>query len=260
MKFFLILTLSILIVACASPYIPPKAIPPTQWAGEAKFEYQRSTVTTGGSKLVVGDTALKGIVNFSRMAVISEDAETSTAFGGRLIFPKGMPVWGIQYTNFILDRKESDMVDSQADNNPIEWCGVLPKGSDGKAEEPEIYCLFWEAKNQARYIKGYFNKDSIKYIPSYISKSGMAGPMPKIIEINEDLGVSLESELTVMKINKAGIKLLETLRSGEQVRKYKDYYWRWSDSENIHEHMGLRFKLIPSKDFASFKMMLLNNS
>ncbi len=254
MKLFVILSLVIFFTGCASPYIPPTETPPSLWSGEAKFKYQKSTVVVGDEQLKVGDIALKGQVNFSRMAIVSEMAETNTAFGGRLIFPKGMPVWGVQYTNFVISKKESDVVSSQAENNPIEWCGVLPKGSDGEGESPELYCLFWEGSNKVRYIKGYFGKNSIQYMPSSVSRNGMLGPVPKLIEKSNNFEISLESELTILKINKAGVKLQESLKSSGKIRKHKIYYWKWSDLKKIHEHMGLRFRLIPSKDFTSFKI------
>src|SRR5689334_14468214 len=136
---FLVVSLLVLLPACATPYRPPTEQPPEEWTGASGWTIQAEYVKVHEGTHRTGEVLLEYPLKMTRTAVVLETVQTKSAYGRDFIIPEGTKL-------FAADFKLSG---GQA-INPIEWCAVLPHGVDGKQKGSDTACLFWESPTQAR--------------------------------------------------------------------------------------------------------------
>lgn len=223
LKRFLGIFITMGVAACATDYRPPSEPAPPPWNGESGFEAKPSTVVRKEGRFGPGDTLIEYDVRFSRTGVIAETVQTKTAYGGDLILPEGTKVYATDYTLF-RSGTYTRTVNLQEENNPVEWCAVLPHGVGGKDDKPEAVCLFWESESTARYIRTY---GGFPYKPLLFGAAGMPGPVPLIIEQDVDFGVQLKKQYRIRKIKRKGIQIDLVLTDGSGHSRLSSKLAKW---------------------------------
>ena len=196
------------LAGCATPYRPPSEPAPPSWTGEAGVRVT-GPVTFNSGTFEEGAVIGEYPIEFVRTGVIRETVQTKTAFGADFILPAGLPVYAM---DFELYSSRAGYVQRDGKENPIEWCGVLPNGTDGQGEQPVGFCLFWETSERARYMQIY---RSFPYLPTGMDSSGMPGPMPIIDEQPVDFGVVLTNKVVISKLTKKWCTITTYVTDGE---------------------------------------------
>jgi TonB family protein len=189
--------------ACATPYVPPVVPPPPSWNGAWGLEVRNMKVHEGDHG--VGAVLSESELLLRRTGTILETVQMKNAYGTDLIIPQGTKVFATNYTHVSFAQQQRI--------DPIEWCALLPKGIDGKQSGSQTVCAFWEAPDRARYIQTY-GVDEFPFQQRF-STSGMPGPVPKIEEAPVDFGVRITSQVRVEELDAKGVVLQRVLSDGK---------------------------------------------
>ncbi|MGK0443209.1 MAG: hypothetical protein ACJA1U_000131 [Bermanella sp.] len=251
-KIYLILS-ALFISGCAAPYKPPTEKAPQNWYGKTGFLYEKKTLKIINREPKEGDIVLTSKVHLRRTAEITDGVVFRSAFGSEMLFSAGTAIWAEQYSVFKAKRNEPEYKNQQEENNPIEWCGFVNGGSI-HIPESELYCMFWEAPNEARYVRGYGSKLGASHIPRSISsKGGTLGPVPNFIEKDIKLDETFTVKIFVDKINKIGVKFKEDISNGSYVVSSNYFYLKWADS-NLVNRDGLKLSVFASDNYTALKI------
>jgi hypothetical protein len=235
------------LTACATPYRPPTEPPPAQWTGASGWEPVAGTQKIYEGTHKQGDVLFEFVLKPRRTGTVVETVQTKTAYGKDFIIPKGTPVFAENFTLVTHGGWTGKEIKQPID--PIEWCAVLPHGTDGKQTGSDTACLFWEGPNQARYMQDYRN-GGFGYNPAYYDTSGMPGPVPQINDTPVDLGVEVKQQLRIVKLDDRRIEMQSYLTDGtsdRQISRERPAYW--GKSRSIKFTVGdMKFQLAPAGD------------
>jgi hypothetical protein len=250
----LALVLLVSLQGCATSYRPPAQQPPEEWTGVAGWEVLASTIKVHEGARRPGDTLMEYEVRPRRTAVVLETVQTKTAYGKDFIIPEGTKLFAENFTlvtrgGWWGEKEIKQSVD------PIEWCGVLPHGTDGKQKGADTACLFWEGPTQARYMQQY--KDGgFAFSPRMHDTSGMPGPVPKIKVQPVDFGVQILSKVRIVKMSPRRIELefLRTDGASEQRLELRTLNWK-EGRKASYGNIAAQFDLTASPDYTSVDLV-----
>jgi hypothetical protein len=237
---------ALVLSACATPYIPPSGPTPPAWAGAFGVRPVPNSFHFVEGRRGPGDAVAESRMVLARTGVVAETVETKTPYGGQLLIPAGTPVFAANYTL----RTNYGQIAQKTD--PIEWCALLPHGKDGKRPTEETVCLFYENDHQARYMDGY-GIGGYRFDPWLGTASGMAGPLPRIIEQPVDFHADIRAVVRIGKVAKGGVKFEElTVDGATSSQVEKAYTVHWDATGHIVLHIGGRTAVLtPTEDYAA---------
>jgi len=237
--------------ACATSYRPPTEPPPPEWTGASGWE-----IVPGSQKIYEGprregDVFIEYLLKPRRTGTVVETVRTKSAYGKDIIIPKGTRVFAENFTLVTQAGWAGNQQNKQA-IDPIEWCGVLPQGIDGKQGGSQGVCLFWESPTQVRYMEDYA-VGGFGYDPDIYGTSGMPGPVPPIDVTPVELGVEVRSQLRIVQLDDKRIEIQEFLTDGSlEKRKSRERPVSWRGQKSLSfEYEGARFEIIASDDYRS---------
>ena len=240
--------------ACATSYRPPTEPPPPEWTGESGWEIVAGSQKNYEGLRREGDVLIEYVLKPRRTGTVVDTARTKTAYGKDLIIPKGTRVFAENFTlvtqgGWAGNQQNKQMID------PIEWCAVLPRGTDGKQSGSQGVCLFWESPTQARYMEDYAI-GGFGYDPEMYGTSGMPGPVPQIDASPVELGVEVRSQLRIVQLDDKRIEIQEFLTDGSsEKRKSRDRPMLWRGQKMLSlEYAGIKYECIASDDYRSVQL------
>jgi hypothetical protein len=237
----LLMGLFVLLPACTAPYRPPTERPPDEWMGESGWRVQSANVRVFEGTRRAGDELLEYPGEFTRTAVVLETARTRDAFGHDFIIPGGTALFAMNFT-----LKSGQAID------PIEWCGVLPHGVDGKQKGSDTACLFWEAPTRARYTQDH-RDGGFGFHPRMVGGTGgVAGPVPRIRVQPVDFGVEIVSRVRVIKVDERQVELETVMSDGQSEERTESRTIRWDGSGRAsYKNVIGQFDLTASDEYSS---------
>jgi TonB family protein len=215
------------LASCATPYIPPAAPAPPSWMGAHGMERIPGTLQKFDGRRQAGDIILENDVRFVRTGIIAQTVKTSDPYGRDIILPEGTKVYA---TNYTLSRSGV-----KQENDPIEWCAVLPDGLNGMQKSSQTVCLFWESALRARYIED-FRVGGFAFAPFIDGRGdvvGVPGPVPEIIEKPVDFGVTIKSFFRIARIDRSGVRIDYVLSDGSNERLERSLNAPWDKNKMI---------------------------
>jgi hypothetical protein len=240
--------------ACATPYRPPTEQPPEEWTGDAGWEVLAATIKVNEGTRRPGDTLMEYEVRPRRTAVILETVQTKTAYGKDFILPEGTKLFAenftlVSYTGVWGNKRVEQAID------PIEWCAVLPHGTDGKQKGADTACLLWETPTQARYQQQY-RDGGFAFSPRMTTTSGMPGPVPKIKVQPVDFGVQILSKVRISRMSSKRIELefIRTDGTSEQQIELRTLDWK-EGRKASYGNIAAQFDLTASEDYTRVELV-----
>jgi len=237
--------------ACATPYRPPTEPPPPQWTGTSGWEPVAGTQKIYEGAHKQGDVLYEFALKPRRTGTVVETVQTKTAYGKDFIIPKGTLLFAENFTLVTQGGWSGNKEIKQA-IDPIEWCAVLPHGTDGKQTGSDTACLFWESPDRARYMQDFRN-GGFGYNPAYYDTSGMPGPVPQIDDTPVDLGVEVRQQLRIVQLDNKRIEMQSYLTDGtsdRRISRERPAYWGKGKSIKFTAG-GVRFEVIAADEFTT---------
>ena len=186
----------VVLAACATTYRPPTEAAPPAWQGPAGTELVEGSLTTNEGVRREGDEIARWQIRAVRAGVLAEPVTFRGGLGGEITIPAGQPMTAQQYS--LVVSSYGTRTNENAQNDPTEWC-VRDTGG-------QLYCVFWEAPDRARYNR--FRGALVQPAPSTSSTNGTTGPVPVVHE--SDAEVVGEVSLRIDGFGQHGVRLVAT--------------------------------------------------
>ena len=189
MKQLLLVSASLVLVACNTTYSAPKEPAPALWQGKSGV-----TIVEPFYKTMPGIHEEYGVIaeidadHLRKARLVGDVSYETTLFSGSdtIILPAGTPLYARQYTQTITTSGtyvKTSTVSQARHLNPIEWCAERP---DNKG----AVCIFWENSEEAFYLETIGSPVG----PQVESNAGKRGVLPSIVE---DSTVKFKNDLKV---------------------------------------------------------------
>ncbi|MDZ4691272.1 hypothetical protein [Terricaulis sp.] len=227
------------LAGCATSYRPPRTPPPLEWSGPIAglMPAPGATATFHDGEHAEGSVLAQLDVTHARTAIIAEEVEYRSAYGGRKVIAAGSPARAEQLTLFVSSTYNPNAVNMNAGLDPIEWCTTTT--------DAEVVCIFWE-DGQARYMDLYTTAAPRLLVP--YDASGMPGPIPFIEEQAVDFGPPLQQQLTIRNIDRRGVDLFLTVSQDGVVGRRVPLRANWNALMRHGAFPGHAFRLTPIGD------------
>jgi hypothetical protein len=216
---------------------------PKVWTGVAGWKVVSEGTRIQEGKRVPGDLLIEYQTAPLRMAVVQKTVQTKHADGRDFILPEGTKLFAENFRD-----PDGKKLLSQRDE-AIEWCGVLPKGIDGKQDASATICLAWENPTTAMYMQDD-RTGGFAYSPRVDRAKGAPGPLPRLKEQPVDLGVEVFGQMRLMKITPERVEVTKVLTDRVSELNDQEYLIPWEKARNaVVTSNGQRFDIYASWDY-----------
>ena len=221
---------------------PEERLPP-QWDGPYGWQLDENSIHVNEGTLQPGEILVEHGLQLVRTGTLKNDVAIKKPDGPSVFIKKGTKAFA---TNITSARWKG--------LNPIEWCLLLPNGSDGKQAKAETVCASWHDPSRSRY---HTDVDSGLFFLPRAGRGWTTSRMPYIEEGPVDFGGRLTQQIRLQQLTDKDVTLETLVSDGTVVASAKVNTIDWATSQTLTYYSAGHSLLLTRDDNQSLKVQRL---